>query len=141
MTILEQYLNELFGFSKHRKSKYTDPDGKPELFGVSVQYTSPQEKGEEICEELEDKNQEEMEDEEKRKCGRLPDDSKEKKICVVKNRIYYLNELVYDLVKNKSKCGNMHTICWDVINKKVYEIKKEIKEETKNLHDLEKSKK
>lgn len=141
MIIIDQYLNELFGFSKHRKAKYTDPDGKSELFGVSVQYTSPQEKGEEICRELEDKNEDKMDKEFNRKCGRLEEDSKEKKICELKNKIYFLNELVYDLAKNKIKCGSMHTICWDVVNKKIYDLKKEIDDYSDSLKELERSKK
>jgi protein subunit release factor A len=138
MTILDQYLHELFfGLVSEPKNKYTSKDGKPELFGFSLTYTSDKDKGKEICKELEDDTELKIKEDNK-KCSRIPINTKEREICEIKNKIKRYKEFSFDLRQKKYLCKH-ETICEDSLNKRYYDLTKEIREYEKDLKELLKS--
>jgi len=116
-TIVDRYLNELFGFS--------------------IKHTSKKEKGEEIYDEVKKENDKKMKEDFEKKCGKLPLDSTEREICELKNLIFYLNELVIKLQRNQNKCPN-DTRCLRVISDAIFNTKKEIKKYNDDLKELQK---
>lgn len=121
--ILEQYLQEL------------------EIFGLSItKKLTPAQLGEKICSDLEKESQKKLNDENKKKCDKLPLSSIEKDICELKNQIHYTNELIFDLMKNKYKCKR-RSICFIVFNKRIYNLKQDLKKFNDDLKNLEKEKK
>lgn len=122
-TILDNYLQEL------------------EIFGLSItKKLSPSQRGEKICSDLEKSNQKKLKDVIEKKCGKIPIASIEKSICELKNQIYYTNELIFDLMKNKYRCKRRSS-CFIVINNKIYELKQDLRDFNNDLKQLEKEKK
>jgi hypothetical protein len=128
MTQLDRYLNELFGFSYK--------NGKFSFLGVTAEYTSNEEQGYNICKELKDEAEEKINTDFK-KCSTIPLGSKDRKICELIYVIKHSKDLLFDLKKNKFKCDK-DSVCTGVINKKVFELNRDIIQLEKDLKELQK---
>jgi hypothetical protein len=128
MNQLDMYLNELFGFSYK--------DGKFSFFGISAEYTSNEKLGYEICKELKDEAEEKI-NKDFKKCSNTQLGSKDRKICELLYIIKHSKDLLFELKKNKFKC-KQDSVCTGVINKKVFELNRDVIQLEKDLKELQK---